>query len=417
MARSFDPTRFEEKAAQRRRSVACGEWDRVHTASICQEVYYLDLNCDLTVWRQVIEQAQELFRTSSVKQITLSEANDLYHHIASLVPWADLKIQLARAPAARRLPYNFPYTHRAGVFLHNDDSLAVESEDIGNIAFPRQKFAKPGQLAVIIYGKAPQDEQPREDPTTEVPQAEVRGAEITFPDCGVPRDIKRAVAKLHVNLGHPTSTDLVRMLVLHGSITPQALTAAKKLHCASCERMRQLPHTRPSRTVKYLGQLNDHVYMDLFHARSTNGENFTLIGAIDEARNLQVRIPPNRNPASVVEAIRQMWVRPYGAPHRVTLDQDGSFQGEAWEYLARLGVEVDYVPPEAHHRLEKIERNNAVFREVLNRGRGRSRRQGRHGRGGGRVRPCRELHAQVARYVSLRLRIRSGAPNSGRASD
>ena len=120
--------------------------------------------------------------------------------------------------------------------------------------------------------------------------------------------------------------------------------------------------------MKYLGQLNDHVYMDLFYARSTNGQNFTLIGAIDEATSLhQVRILPDRNPSSVVDAIRQMWIRPYGAPHKVTLDQDGSFQGEAWEYLARLGVEVDHVPPEAHHRLGKIERNNSVFREVLNR--------------------------------------------------
>ena len=96
VARSLDPTCFEEKAVQRRRSVACGEWDRAHTTSICQEVFYLDLNRDPTVWRQVIEQAKELFRTSSAKQITLSEAHDLYHHVASLVPWTDLKIQLAR---------------------------------------------------------------------------------------------------------------------------------------------------------------------------------------------------------------------------------------------------------------------------------------------------------------------------------
>ena len=368
VARSHDPTRFEERKTQRRWSVACGEWDRAHTVSICQEVFYLDLNRDLTIWRQVLEQAKELFKTSTVRQITLSEGHEMHQRVAELVPWTDLKVQLARAPAARRLPYNFPYTHRAGVFLHNDDSLAIESEDVGNIAFPRQKFAKPVQLAIIIYGRAPPDERPREDPQAEVPQAEVRGAEIAFPDCSVPRDIKRAVARLHVNLGHPTSTDLVRMLVLHGSITPQALSAAKKLQCASCERMRQLPHTRPSRTVKYLGQLNDQVYMDLFYARDTKGENFTLIGAIDEATNLhQVRILPDRNPSTVVEAIRQMWVRPYGTPLRVTLDQDGSFQGETWEYLARLGVEVDYVPPEAHHRLGKIERNNSVFREVLNR--------------------------------------------------
>ena len=33
------------------------------------------------------------------------------------------------------------------------------------------------------------------------------------------------------------------------------------------------------------------------------------------------------------EAFREMWVRPYGTPLKVLLDQDGSFQGEMWEWL------------------------------------------------------------------------------------
>ena len=184
--------------------------------------------------------------------------------------------------------------------------------------------------------------------------------------CGVPREIKRAVAKLHVNLGHPTATDLVRMLVLHGSITAEALSAAKKLKCASCDRMRQLPRNRPSKTVKYLGQLSDNVLMDLFYSRNIKGENFTLLGVIDEATNLhQVRILPDKNSDTVLEAI---WIRPYGMPFKVTLDQEGGFQGITWEHLARQGVEVNYVPPKAHHQMMgKIERNNSVFRERLNR--------------------------------------------------
>ena len=117
-----------------------------------------------------------------------------------------------------------------------------------------------------------------------------------------------------------------------------------------------------------MGQLNDNVVMDLFYARDVTGTNYTLLGAIDEATNLhQVRILKDKNPDTVLEAFRQMWVRPYGVPHKVTMDKDGCFQGEMWEYLARAGVETDYVPPEAHHKLGKAERNNAVFREVLNR--------------------------------------------------
>ena len=62
------------------------------------------------------------------------------------------------------------------------------------------------------YGNAPEDNAPAQEPGVEVPQEMVRGAEITFPQFNFPKNIKRAVARLHVNLGHPTSTDLVRML-------------------------------------------------------------------------------------------------------------------------------------------------------------------------------------------------------------
>ena len=257
VVRSFDPTRFEERKSRPRRSVACGEWDRNLTSTKYQEVYYLDFTKDHMVWRQILDQVQELFRTSSVKQLTLTEDNDIYQNITKIIPWEMTRIQVARVPAARRLPhYDKRYTHRAGIFLHNDDTITVESEDIQQIAFPRQRFAKPVKVAILAYGVAPEDEQPQEGPDTEVPQAEVRGAEITFPGCQVSRDIKRAVARLHVNLGHPTATDLTRMLALQGSITPQALSAAKKLHCASCER------PTPSFVATYLVRVaNGHLYL------------------------------------------------------------------------------------------------------------------------------------------------------------
>ena len=109
-----------------------------------------------------------------------------------------------------------------------DDTLVVETEDLANIVFPRQKFSKAVKYGIMVYGNAPEDDAPAQEPDVEVPQEMVRGAEISFPQCSVPKDIKRAVARLHVNLGHPTSTDLVRMLAFQGSITPQALAAAKR---------------------------------------------------------------------------------------------------------------------------------------------------------------------------------------------
>ena len=79
-----------------------------------------------------------------------------------------------------------------------------------------------------------------------------------------------------------------------------------------------------------------------------------------------MRLLADRSPETCLEAFREMWIRPYGAPLKILLDQDGCFQGEMWEYLVRAGI-IEYVPAEAHYKLGKAERNNAIFREVLNR--------------------------------------------------
>ena len=195
----------------------------------------------------------------------------------------------------------------------------------------------------------------------------VRG--ITMPNCKAPRDVKRAVARLHVNLGHPSSADLIRMVSQQGTVNPETIAAAKALNCTSCLRMKNNAPPRPSRVVtKFMGQLGDNIQMDIFYARTVDGQNHPMLGIVDEATNLQqVARLPNREPASVLKAFREVWVRPYGMPHRITMDQDGAFMGEFWTYVVDQATEADYVPPDAHHRLGRAERCNAVYREILNR--------------------------------------------------
>eukprot|EP00435_Cladocopium_sp_Y103_P068491 s386_g31.t1 len=241
-----EQSRFEEKRPQKRRSVKCGEWDRAVTSATCRKAYYVDFTKDKVVWRQIMDQAEELFRTSTVKQITLTDGNDLHHNISELIPWEIAKIQLARAPAARRLPTNFPFSHRAGIFLHNDDSITVESEDIQNIAFPRQKFAKPVKLGIIVYGRAPDDDQPQEGPQTEVPQAEVRGEIWEYlVRAGIETDYVPAEA--HHKLGKAERNNTVFREALNRTADSMAaadLTAMEEAAEACIYALNSVPRTR-----------------------------------------------------------------------------------------------------------------------------------------------------------------------------
>ena len=320
---------------------------------------------------------EQVFRTSASPQITLTPGHEIWKRISEMVPWRIERVQLPKAPKVRRFPRDIPFTHRATVLLYNDDDVVCESDDVANIAFPHQRFPKPVRYAICVYGDAPEDPNdapappphsgpPLVDP--EVPPEEVH-ADITFPNCKAPREIKRAIARLHVNLGHPSSADLVRMLAQNNAVTPEAVSAAKALCCASCLRMKGNAPARPSRLIdRFVGQLGDSVQMDIFYLQTVDGTNYPLLGIVDEATNLQqVCVLKDRNPKTIVDAFRTTWACPSGFPHKVTLDQDGAFMGDFWTYLVDNSTKVDYIPPEAHHRLGKAERCNAVYREILNR--------------------------------------------------
>ena len=132
----------------------------------------------------------------------------------------------------------------------------------------------------------PPDGHSLDDP--EIPPEEVRGSGITMPNCKAPRDVKCAVARLHVNLGHPSSADLIRMISQQGTVNPETIAAAKALNCTSCLRMKNNAPPRPSRVVtKFMGQLGDNIQMDIFYARTVDGQNHPMLGIVDEATNLQ----------------------------------------------------------------------------------------------------------------------------------
>ena len=133
--------------------------------------------------------------------------------------------------------------------------------------------------------------------------------------------------------------------------------------CAKEAAPRKLPEDETAAATASVASgllLADLVQADLFYARDMTGTNHVFLGAIDTATNLhQMRLLADRSPETCLEAFGEMWIRPYKTLRGY---QDGSLQGEMWEYLVRAGIEVEYVPAEAHYKLGKAERNNAIFR-------------------------------------------------------
>lgn len=106
-------------------------------------------------------------------------------------------------------------TTRAAFLVFNDDTRAVEVEDLGDLQYPRQRFDRPVRYAVFAYGhrrdlpQQPETSSPATTPTM-VPSLPT---DIDFPGLSreVSQEFRAARARLHLNLGHPSRQELCRL--------------------------------------------------------------------------------------------------------------------------------------------------------------------------------------------------------------
>ena len=91
--------------------------------------------------------------------------------------------------------------------MYADGSRTVEVEDLNLVQQPKQRFSKAVRYAILAYGDLIEDQA--EAPEQQSPEVPVAGlpTDITFPGLAptVPLEVRRAIARAHVNLG-PTKS-------------------------------------------------------------------------------------------------------------------------------------------------------------------------------------------------------------------
>ena len=142
---------------------------------------------------------------------------------------------------------------------------------------------------------------------------------------------------------------------------------ARKLRCATCERLTPKQAPRPSgRPSLVIGQFGDELQMDVFYCRTLTSQTFIVLGMVDRATGLQQAvIIPDRSGDAVFEAFEKIWLRPYGIPIHISCDPDTSFRGKFQARVQALGCMLEHCPAEAHYIIGMIERRNALLRTIL----------------------------------------------------
>ncbi len=327
---------------------------------------------DLDQWDEVVESVEKSFERTTKRPYYIDINTYLGRKIQDLFRIDAIKIQVVASPTTRRIPSNVDeYYTRAAFLLYNDNSKVVEVEDLGDLQYPRQRFDKPVRYAVFAYGHRRDLPQPMEtSSTTNAPNVVPNlPTDIDFPGLSaeVNQEFRAAVARLHLNLGHPSRQELCRLLAYDGNLPDAVFECAKKLRCATCERLRPKQPPRPSGMPSIVvGQFGDELQMDVFYCRTLRGETFIVLGMVDRATGFQQAIViPDRSGDSVFMCLEQAWLKPYGLPIHISCDPDTSFRGAFQDRVEALGIHLEHCAPEAHHQIGMVERRNALLRTML----------------------------------------------------
>ena len=322
-------------------------------------------------WKPVFETIKKMFGDSGAKRPFLIDVDgDLGKQLASLFRMKVARIQATHTPMQRRIPMDIPLTARGAALLYNDGTQSIEVEALENVRFPKQRFDKPVWIGIFVYGDLTQEPKPTGGQLKTLPMSALP-TDIRFEGLapGTPMEVKRTVARLHLNMGHPSAQELTRLACYHGTPSAQLLDAIRKLRCSTCERLKLPQAPRPATTPSMQPrQFCDELQSDVVFVRTMTGTSVPILGIVDVATNFhQAACLADRLGETTFAAIERIWLRPYGLPVLFRCDPDTRFQGYCKDRLEALGIEVEFCPPEAHWTIATIERRNAVLRTILER--------------------------------------------------
>ncbi|CAK0815738.1 unnamed protein product [Prorocentrum cordatum] len=187
----------------------------------------------------------------------------------------------------------------------------------------------------------------------------------------LPRAVKRAIERVHVNLGHPSRPALLRALRL-GKATALALKAARLSVCESCRRVQRPSIPRPSQLPR-VDEFNVLLAMGCFENVDSAGNSWEFLGIMCMGTNYYVVClleDTHNNPkASEVRKFYELcWVSWAGKPEEaIVVDRARSFLGEFADYLEQEGVRLDSAALASPWHIGKMERRDGIWNSMLTR--------------------------------------------------
>ena len=340
------------------------------------QAFYQKIGSDPATWNNILAEIEGRFTSINKKPFYISLNDLIMKSIKTVVPWNLKRIQAAWCPTTRRMPTDFPYTHRACVMVTNDDEIMIEDEDMTSVTYPKQRCQKPVRIGLFIYGDAPedQDDQPvirsGSGPPSKEDLVPDLNTEIWFENAKIPKELQSSVARLHCNLGHPPQAEIIRILAASGGLSSATLNALEALRCGSCIRLTKpvKPPTSSTATIKHHGFFGDHLQTDIIYVRILTGKAVPVLGVCCVNTNFHAATAVHdRCPETILNALKQIWYGPFGLPMSITPDADTAYMGVCQDWHVNMGIDYRMIPTEEAWKIGKIGRRNALLRSLAER--------------------------------------------------
>eukprot|EP00435_Cladocopium_sp_Y103_P040884 s349_g11.t1 len=186
----------------------------------------------------------------------------------------------------------------------------------------------------------------------------------------LPRELKLAVKRIHVNLGHASTPAMLRALRI-SKASEAALKAVRLFRCSDCPRIQNPKEPRPSK-LPITDEFNVQIGMDIIHENDSAGQPWTWLNVFCQATQFQVCVLLDSagQPTSqqVIEAFGMGWTNWAGFPERgVVADRAKPFLSALAADVADHGCTFNTAAKASPWQIGQIERHGGLWKETFRR--------------------------------------------------
>ena len=291
---------------------------------------------------------------------------------------ADVKLILV-STSARRLKKPQPHLgpadvplRKSYVLLSGHEALSTDFEQWFNLspaAQVRPLVAQGRLLYVALFGNELGAEGDGGDPGDDGERGQRQEEQRTRKWQALPRELKLAIKRVHVNLGHASLPSMLLALRI-SKASETAIKACRLFRCPDCPRLQEPKRPRPSK-LPLTDEFNVLIGMDIFQEKDAQGEAWAFLNVICQGTTFQVVTVlgdtfANPTSAAVLEALNASWFSWAGYPEfGIMTDRAKYFLADVAEDLAGHGCYVESAAKASPWQLGQVERHGAIWKSTF----------------------------------------------------